>query len=72
MFVRWTGRDDWIELLLFVHTVLIYPVDPGLCVRLFDSTEALLYRYIRSVLSTLHYMTSPEEPTSDVIKRVCI
>lgn len=32
---------------------LIYPVDPGLCVqRPFVKTEALLYRYIRSVLST--------------------
>ena len=32
---------------------LIYPVDPGLCVqRPFVITEALLYRYIRSVLST--------------------
>jgi len=32
---------------------LIYPVDPGLCVhRICVTTEALLYRYIRSVLST--------------------
>jgi len=39
---------------------LIYPVDPGLCVqRLFVITEALLYRYIRSVLST-------DRPATDV------
>jgi len=45
------GRDLEIELCM-AHC-LIYPVDPGLCVlRPFVITEALLYRYIRSVLST--------------------
>jgi len=45
---RRTSSED-----LSIAHWLIYPVDPGLCVqRQFVKTEALLYRYIRSVLST--------------------